>query len=147
MTQLTFALDVDEGWPPVAVEAIPVRVADGGFEILVAPLFVGGMSVGDKIEVETDPVNGTVMSWRTIVRSGRSTIWLLRLRQSEAMAPVIAELRALGCETSELEMFGACSVDVPESLAIEAVDQALAKLDSGVAVAFPSLRHMARIGA
>lgn len=138
---LAFPLDVDDGWPPVSVESLPFRASPDGYEALVSPLFVKDLSVGDVIEATIDP-DDRVHCWRHFSRSGRSTIWLLRLRSSDTLHAVLAELRALGCNTVALDTVGAYSVDVPDSVSIEVVDAALAHLDvASVAVAFPSMRH------
>jgi len=144
---LAFPLEVEEGWPPVAVEWLPFRVADEGYVATVPPLFVKDLSVGDVIEVRLE-AGDQVQSWLHVARSGRTTIWLLRMQCSSTIDIdlVLAELRALGCNTVGLEEAGAYSVDVPDSVPIETVDFALAKLDSdSVAVAFPSLRHAERV--
>lgn len=138
---LNFPLDVEDGWPPVAVECLPFRKTDQGYVALVAPLFVKDLSVGDVIEVSQDPA-GSVQSWQHVVRSCRTTIWLLRMRPSNTIEGVLAELRAAGCNLVALRDAGAYSVDVPESVDLGMVDSALARLDSeAVGVAFPSLRH------
>ncbi|WP_157907139.1 DUF4265 domain-containing protein [Sorangium cellulosum] len=142
IVSLSFPLDVEDDWPPVAVESLPFRVAPEGYVAQVPPLFVKGLSVGDVIGATLEAGSYKVIGWKHVVKSGRSTVWLLRMRQSETISAVLAELRELGCNTVGLEDLGVYSVEVPESVRIEAVDTALAHLDSdSVAVAFPSLRH------
>lgn len=50
--ELKFPLDVEDDWPPVAVEGLPFDVALGGYVATVPPLFVKDLSVGDVIAVE-----------------------------------------------------------------------------------------------
>jgi hypothetical protein len=139
---LVFQLDVEDDWPPVAVESLPFRVAHEGYVAMVPPLFVKELSVGDVIDVTHEAGSGRVLSWRHVKKSGRSTIWLLRLKPSNAIETALAALRGLGCNTVGLEDAGVYSVEVPESLPMEAVDAVLGHLDSdSVAVAFPSMRH------
>ena len=139
---LVFPLDVEDGWPPVAVESLPFRVAPDGYEAVVPPLFVKDLSAGDIIDATIEAGSRRVLSWRHIVRSGRTTVWLLRLRYSGTIKEVLGELRALGCNTVALDEAGAYAIDVPELVPIERVDAALAHLDAdSVAVAFPSMRH------
>jgi hypothetical protein len=138
---LVFPLEVDDGWPPAAVESLPFQKTPDGLLALVAPLFVKDLSVGDLIEAELGPER-QVESWRHLARSGHTTIWLLRQARTGSIGPVLARLRQLGCATVSLEDAGAYSVDVPESVPIATVDAVLEELDSdAVAVAFPSLRH------
>jgi hypothetical protein len=109
---------------------------------LVSPLFVRDLSVGDVIEATLDDDGHRVESWRHVSRSGRTTIWLLRMQPSVTINKVLEQLRGMGCNTVSLEDLGTYSVDVPESVPIEEVDAALAHLDAdSVAVAFPSMRH------
>jgi hypothetical protein len=120
---------------------MPFRVADEGYVALVPPLFVKDLSVGDLIEVKLE-AGDRVQHWQHVARSGRTTVWLLRMQRSSTIEGVLAKLRALGCNTAALEGAGAYSVDVPESVPIETADSMLAELDSeAVAVAFPSMRH------
>lgn len=46
---LGFALEIDDGWPPVAVESLPLRVTREGHVVEAPPLFVKDLSVGDVI--------------------------------------------------------------------------------------------------
>lgn len=139
---LTFGLKPEDGWPPVAAESLPFRVVPEGYLLLVPPLFVRDLSVGDVLVVTRDRESEQVVSWQHLTRSPRTTIWLLRMKAWEALDKVLADLRALGCNTTAMLSAGAYSVDVPESLELRAVDLVLARLDEhSVAVAFPSMRH------
>ncbi len=139
---LIFPLETEDGWPPVATESLPFQETRDGYVAVLPPLFVKNLSVGDIIEVRLKPGSKKVDSWQHVKKSGRTTVWLLRLRQSSTIGAVLVELRALGCNTAGLDDAGAFSVDVPESVPIETVDAVLAKLDANsVATAFPSMRH------
>jgi len=140
-SSLAFSLKVEDGWPPVAVENVPFEKTDTGCRILVPPIFVKGISVGDIIEIiKTE--NREIKTWEHIKKSNRTTIWLRRMRDSKKLEFVLSELRDLGCHTVYLESLGSFSVDVPSKVTIESVDVALGKLDKrSTAVAFPSFRH------
>ena len=138
---LQFPLTVEDEWPPVGSESLPFKELGKGYECLSPPLFVKDLSVGDFIEFKKDS-EGFLSSWSHLSRSGRSTIWLLRLADNDQIEPCMQRLRSLGCNTTGVTEFGCYSIDVPESLAISDVDEVLEVLDSGlVAVAFPSMRH------
>lgn len=138
---LKFPLDVVDGWPPVAVESLPFSVLSEGYQALAAPLFVKDLSVGDVITPRFGDAN-TVDEWSHLSRSARTTIWLLRLKQSSGIDAALTELRALGCNTVGSAGGGCYSIDVPEAVSLESVDAVLAALDGdAVAVSFPSLRH------
>jgi Domain of unknown function (DUF4265) len=138
---LKFPLDIEDGWPPVAVESLPFLASTAGYQALVSPLFVKDLSVGDVIAPKLGDEN-TVTSWSHVHRSGRTTIWLLQLKRPNGIDAVLEEARALGCNSVGLETAGCYSIDVPEEVSIDRVDRMLATLDSdAVAVAFPSMRH------
>lgn len=138
---LQFPLMVEDGWPPVAVESLPFHGVGGSFQVLNPPLFIRGLSVGDILSVSMG-ADDQVKDWHHIHRSGRSTVWLLRLAETDEIAPALKALRNLGCNTMASDIVGAHSVDVPETVAIAQVDAILDALDRDtISVAFPSLRH------
>lgn len=140
-TELLFILDVDDDWPPVSIEGIPCTIIDGAYQIKAAPLFVKEISVDDIIEVVFDH-SGKVSSWHHIQKSNRSTIWLLRIAETQNIESVLQELRLLNCNTIRLPEYGSYSIDVPAGIKIQEVDFCLAKLDPDcVVIAYPSFRH------
>jgi hypothetical protein len=140
-TSLKFSLQVEDGWPPVAVESLPFERRGEDYEALFAPLFVKNLSVGDRIAVTVDD-DDSVVSWQHTHRSSRTTIWLLRLRQTNEIAAALSNLRSIGCNTVGLDSVGSYAIDIPDSVSIESVDAVLDKLDrDSVAIAYPSMRH------
>jgi hypothetical protein len=138
---LVFTLEVEDDWPPFAVESLPFDETPSGYRALVAPLFVKDLSVGDVIEADVGP-DRDVRSWKHVTRSAHTTIWLLRMEATTTIAPILDRLQELGCSTVRLEQAGAYAVDVPESVSMDDVDALLEELDSDVvAAAFPSMRH------
>jgi len=139
---LVFPLNVEDDWPPVASESLPFRRVPEGYVVLVPPLFVKNLSVGDVIGVQIDEERRQVVSWHYISQSGHTTMWLLRLQRTETINRILAEFRALGCNTVGLDDAGAYAIDIPDSVPIGPVDAVLAQVDNEViAVAFPSMRH------
>jgi hypothetical protein len=139
---LSFSLDVEDDWPPVAIESLPFETEDRGFKLLVPPLFVKGLSVGDVITVRER--DGRVTSWKHKLRSQHSTIWLLRLKRDATrdIKSILEHLHKLGCTSTGVAQFGAYAIDVPPGTTITSVDAVLAKLDKErVATAYPSFRH------
>ena len=141
-THLDFPLTIEDDWPPVALECLIVRPTALGFEVLEAPLFLPDISVGDVRSVTFD-TEGRVADFHHASRAKNTTVWLLHLDREEAtLAPVLSELRSLGCDTVTLESQGCYAVSVPEATSLESIDSILARLDQdAVAVAFPSMRH------
>ena len=138
-THLNFALDVDDGWPPVATECVPFERVSTGYRTLSAPLFVKDLSVDDIIEPDFD-ANGLVTAWKHVSRSENTTIWLLRLAHTTQLDIVLARLRDLDCNTVSGDSLGCYAIDVPKRIPMAVVDEALAALDTE-SVAFPSFRH------
>ncbi len=139
---LIFPLEVEDEWPPFAVESLPFEEGPGGYIATVPPLFIRNISVGDIIAIRLEPGSRKVEWWHHVKKSKHTTVWLLRLKQSKSIDTVLAKLRALGCSTVGLDEVGVYSVDIPETVPIEFVDSALAHLDqTAVATAFPSMRH------
>jgi hypothetical protein len=141
IVSLSFNLDVQDGWPPVAVESLPFRKTGNCYLALSAPLFVKDLSADDLISVRFSE-NLTVTDWKHISRSGRTTIWLLRLKRPNNIEHVLSQLRELGCSTSGTDTLGSYAIDVPVNVPISHVDSVLGLLDETVvATAFPSMRH------
>ncbi|MGR9116094.1 MAG: DUF4265 domain-containing protein [Gammaproteobacteria bacterium] len=139
--ELHFLLDIDDDWPPVSLEGIPCTQVEDGYRVDVPPLFVKGLSVGDVIKV-TQNTEGEVMSWEHVQKSDRTTIWLLRIAETQEIEKVLERLHKLKCKTVQLPQYGCYSIDVPAECPLQDIDACLASLDSSrVAVAYPSFRH------
>jgi hypothetical protein len=136
---LTFALDVEDGWPPVAAECLPFDVVPGGVKLLVPPLFIKGLSVGDVIVVEEQ--DDQIWSWKHRSRSKNSTVWLLALRdRAKRIGKAVRRLASMGCtSTSGLAV---TAIDVPPTVSMEELDAVLGTLDPEMTpIAYPSFRH------
>ena len=141
MVSLHFAFDPEDDWPPIAVESLSFSRIDAGYRLLTPPLFINDLSVDDVIHAKLGQ-DHVVKSWRHVQRSQRTTIWLLRLNESDRIGPALAELRALGCKSMGLDAAGCYAVDVPSHVSIEHVNEVLESLNrDDVAVTFPSMRH------
>jgi hypothetical protein len=135
---LTFRLEVEDGWPPVAAEGIPCIQGLAGLRVTVPPLFIKGLAVGDEIEV-IDESDGQVLSWRTNKTSGHSTIWVMpHKRQIENE---LEELRALGCNTSVFPGGVVYAIDLPPYLEPSEVDKRFESMGPQVLLAYPAWRH------
>jgi hypothetical protein len=140
ISNLNFRLEIEDGWPPVGVESLPFRLSSLGYELLSPPLFIKDLSVGDVIVVEREL--SEISSWRHVVRSRRTTLWLMKLQASQEIEDACSKLRALGCNTSRPRNLPIYAIDVPETVDLREVDPILDQLEPAfVAVAFPSLRH------
>lgn len=140
MPDVVFALEIEDGWPPVAAECLPCSNDEEGLLIEAAPLFIKGVSVGDVIQVICEE-SGQVMDWSHISKSDHSTIWLMAFGNFSLDEPM-TKLRANGCHTNNLSAYGIASVDVPASTSAAAVDEVLGSYSKDqLAIAYPSWRH------
>ena len=138
MKHLTFRLEVEEGWPPVAAEGIPCVEGAVGLCVTVPPLFIKGLAVGDQIEV-TDESEGQVISWRHVEQSGHSTIWVMPKQLN--IEQELAELRNLGCNTAVFPGGVLYSIDLPPELSPEAIDKRFGPIEKQISIAYPAWRH------
>ncbi len=141
MEKLSFALDVDDGWPPVAVEHVWCEKLGPIYELKNAPFFIHGLAVGDRFTAQPDAVNGCILEFTVLEPSGHSLVWVLErgdLRPDEFKA----KLLALGCSVESLPAFRLHAIDVPGTVEAKAVSGAVDGLESlGFALAFPVWRH------
>jgi hypothetical protein len=141
MVELHFVLDINDGWPPVAIEGLLCSAVEGGFRVEAPPLFIKKLSVGDIISVSQDSA-GNVFSWVHVEKSNRTTIWLLRIAKTDSIDGVLQKLSSLKCQSVQLPQYGCYSIDIPEECSIANVDACLEELDkSCIAIAYPSFRH------
>lgn len=141
MEHLNFALDIVDDWPPVSSECISCKKVALGYKVTVAPIFIKNLSVNDIIAAEPDHVNGMIFEWSHIVKSARSTVWVMELGNSSAKE-CITELQELGCNIVKFVQYRTHSIDVPDSLSCADLDSVLKKYESeGIAIAYPSWRH------
>jgi hypothetical protein len=86
---LKFRLEADDdGWSPVGVECIPAIEHEGGvYEVMVPPLFLKDIAVGDQITVNLDDEN-CVTAWTHKSRFSRSTILAVEGRRVRSSAPL-----------------------------------------------------------
>lgn len=140
LREFMFDLNVDDGWPPVASEALQFSKVPGGNRLEVAPFFVPNLSAGDVLHIQATE-EGRVLSWRHVLRSRRSTIWL-KSNSSAGLEATLSALKSLGCNVERLPQFGYFALDVPAECPVEDLDRHIEALEArNVAVAYPSFRH------
>ena len=141
MKELTFALDVIDGWPPVAAEVIYCNKKKNGHEILNPPFFLKGVSVGDILNVVKDRVNGQVFEWNYLFKSSNSTIWLMNSDPS-ICEKTILKLNEIGCLSEYFFSFSLVAVSFPCTISADKIDHLVSEFEEqGFSIAFPSWRH------
>ena len=141
MEKVSFALEVENGWPPVAIEHVWCERIDATYRLLNAPFFIQGLAFGDRFIAEPDAVNGCIFEFSVAEESGHSLVWVLDQGELK-LNPLKSELLSLGCSVEGFPAFNLHAVDVPSAVKAGAVSKVVSKLeDLGFAMAFPVWRH------
>lgn len=141
MQKLSFALEVEDGWPPVAVEHVWCERNGQEYELKNAPFFIQGLAFGDKFTAESCSNSGCVFEFTVVEASGHSLVWVLdtgELKFKEHKAGLLE----LGCSIECCPSIGLHAVDVPPSIEAEAASESIDRLEClGFPLAFPVWRH------
>lgn len=141
MEKVAFALNIDDGWPPVAIEHVWCEKAGSIYQLKNAPFFIKGLACNDKFSAEADSVNGCVFEFTVLDSSGHSLVWIIE-RAGLKLDQYEDELLSLGLSIEGCPGFRLHSVDVPASVNSEAVNTLMDRLEAmGFAMAFPVWRH------
>jgi len=141
MEKISFALDVDDGWPPVSIEHVWCEKVGAVYRLENAPFFIQGLAFGDRFTAEPDAVNGCVFEFTVVKPSGHSLVWVLD-RGDLRLEQFKPELTGLGCRIEGLPAFDLHAVDVPAVAEAKAISEVMDKLESmGFGMAYPVWRH------
>lgn len=141
MEEVAFALDVDDGWPPVATEHVWCEKTGSIYQLKNAPFFIKGLALGDKFSAVPDAVNGCIFEFTTVELSGHSLVWI-SVQGGLDLEPYKDELAHLGLGIEVFPQFKLYAIDVPESVDRHAVNTMMDMLQElGFAMAFPVWRH------
>jgi hypothetical protein len=139
--KLQFALEMDDGWPPVSSESVWCELVGTSFRLKNAPFFIKGLAVNDLFQAEPDPVNGHIFDFELLEPSPHSLVWILSNTQADIQL-VLSQLRAIGCSTEGLEQFSLYAVDVPPEVEHAALIDLLDRAEgAGFDLAFPVWRR------
>lgn len=139
--KLQFALDIEDGWPPVSSEAVWCDSEGSAFRLKNAPFFIKRLAVNDVFEAEPDPVNGQIFEFDLVESSNHSLVWIINNTQVE-IDHVLSEFRDLGCSTEGLDQFSLYAIDVPPEIEDGKLDALLDRLEgAGLYLAFPVWRR------
>lgn len=139
--KLRFALDVEDGWPPVSVEGIWCAVDDGAYRVENAPFFIHGLAFGDRFQAEPDPVNGLIFEFTLLAASGHSLAWVLASEQKD-FTDFRQALLQIGCRVEAFKQFSLHAVDIPPQVAASAINALVDRLEQdGFPLGFPVWRH------
>ena len=141
MEKLSFALNIEDDWPPVANENVWCDRAGDVYELLNAPFFIAGLAYRDKFTAKPDAVNGCIFEFQVTEASGHSLVWLIDnddLDFKEAKQKLID----LGCSIEGFPTFRLHAIDVPAEVDCAAISATVDHLEKrGFDLAFPVWRH------
>jgi hypothetical protein len=141
MEEVAFALDVEDGWPPMGVEHVWCEKTGAIYQLENAPFFIKRLAVGDRFTAEPDAVNGCIFEFTIVEPSGHSLVWL-REQDDLEFQDYENELLLLGLRIESFPKFHHYAIDVPASTDCDAVNALVDRLEGlGFALAFPVWRH------
>lgn len=141
MEKVRFALDIGDGWPPVATESVWCSRSGDVYELLNAPFFIDGLAFGDKFTARPDEINGCIFEFAVVQESGHSLAWVMNndgLDFTEWKQLLLEQ----GCSVEGFAAFGLHSIDVPASVDSANINALVDRIEAdGFAMAFPVWRH------
>ena len=141
MEKVIFALDVNDGWPPVSSEGVWCEKKENIFMLLSTPFFIKGLACGDEFEATPDEVNNHIFKYKVVKESGHSVVWLMNIENID-LSKYIAKIERFGCKVEVLERFKIYSIDIPPNINVGKFDEVSNKIrNKGVAIAYPTWRH------
>lgn len=141
MEKLGFVLDVEDGWPPVAVEHVWCEPIGSIYELRNAPFFLHGLAYGDRFTVRRNDDDGYISEFSVVQSSGHSLVWVLD-QGTLTIDRFKPDLFALNCSIEGFARFRLHAIDIPPSADAAMIEALLDRLEAfGLAVAFPVWRH------
>ncbi|MCQ8847684.1 DUF4265 domain-containing protein [Alteromonas stellipolaris] len=139
--KVIFALDIENGWPPVSAEGAWCERVNGNYKLVNAPFFIPDLAYGDIFSATPDEVNQHIFEFEIMEESGHSVIWVMNNKDIDTTF-FVDMLKRIGCKVETLNQFSLMSVDVPPELDLDALDPLLdLHEEKGLEYAFPVWRH------
>jgi hypothetical protein len=137
-----FSLQPKGDWPPIKAEPLACARQSHGYEVLTAPFFIQGLSVGDIITLQRNS-SGEVTAWSHVTKSKRSTVWLLGPHSTE-LTNELEKLHRAGCSIHHYPGEPLTVIDVPARVSADSLEDGIGRFRViQVAIAYPSWRHAA----
>lgn len=139
--KVAFALDIEDGWPPVTREHVWCERTGSTYTMKNVPFFIAGLALGDVFRAERDPVNDCIFEFEVVWPSGHSVVWVMNNDGLDFSRPK-KRLAEIGCESESFPQFSLFSVDVPADVGRAEINALVDSLEAdGFALAFPVWRH------
>lgn len=141
MIKIGFELGIEDGWPPFEIEHIWTIKTGNNFLIKNTPFFVRNLSYDDEITAQIDE-NRFVTEWKTIRKSGYSTVWLAVVDGSD-ISTLIGQLSDAECQIEAGALEGYFAVGIPPNVQMEVFDRIVSDVVANgcLQLAFASLQH------
>ncbi|MEZ0112850.1 hypothetical protein ABH920_006874 [Catenulispora sp. EB89] len=128
-------LDVEDGWPPVAFEALEARpLRDDCYQLLSPPTFAVRLAIGDVVSVELQESSEPEQVWvDSVVKSGgHSTVRVVFFPAAgrEAEPGLRRDLEGLGARVHDTGFQSLIAVDIPGEVDYRAVRELLSEGES-----------------
>jgi Domain of unknown function (DUF4265) len=141
MEKVLFALNIDNGWPPVSSEGVWCERENGNYKLVNSPFFISGVAYGDVFEATPDEVNEQIFEFKVVKESGHSVVWMLNNKHIDVLNFIDA-VKNLGCKVEEFQEFSLYSIDVPPNIDLIKFDGITKEYESkGLDFAYPAWRH------
>jgi hypothetical protein len=141
MEKVRFALDVEDGWPPIAIEGVWCERTGDLYELKNAPFFIKGLAFGDTFIAEPDPVNECIFEFQVVESSGNSLVWVMDNADLDFETSK-KKLNELGCRVEGFPNYKLHAIDIPASVNTAAINILVDEVEQlGFAIAFPVWRH------
>ena len=138
--KLVFALEIDDGWPPLSAEGVWCENVDDNYKLLNTPFFIPDLACGDIFKATPDPINQNVFEFDVIEESGNSVIWVMNNNNIDTQ-PFTEGLKKIGCTFEGFPRFSLMSIDVPSTVDIIALEGLLDLFEElGLDFAYPVWR-------
>jgi hypothetical protein len=131
----------EDGFPPVAFEALNAEVLEGGlFRIKNAPFFVANISYDDIIEASESEVAGSYLFGHVVEQSKFTSVSIIALDESMNVY-LMDVLRGRDCviEYGEFGAYHLLAVALPESVDYAALRTELQSLEDRELISFAEL--------
>jgi hypothetical protein len=138
--KLVFALEIDDGWPPISAEGVWCEKVDDNYKLLNTPFFIPDLACGDIFKAIPDPINQNIFEFDVIEESGNSVIWVMNNNDLD-IQPFTETLQKIGCVFEGFPRYSLLSVDVPSTVDILALEELLDLFEElGLDFAYPVWR-------
>ncbi|MBA6250953.1 MAG: hypothetical protein ACI87J_000157 [Colwellia sp.] len=138
--KLVFALEIDDGWPPISAEGVWCEKVDDNYKLLNTPFFIPDLACGDIFKAIPDPINQNIFEFDVIEESGNSVIWVMNNNDLD-IQPFTETLQKIGCVFEGFPRYSLLSVDVPSTVDIVALEELLDLFEElGLDFAYPVWR-------